>query len=165
MVPSNSGCTYQRFIDRFIGVVILNFIDPALLLSAYGFACSLFTLLVSLVPGKAGVGFLFCLFFFESICYPVSTIAPFSIRSASTNWHYVVYLHIGYQELGRPHKERVRIDCDGARNKMANLMRCARTNVVLPRVSVGVLGTRLHKPVLRIRPPPATRTWSPFQDI
>jgi len=65
-----SFCQLTFTVGRFVGVVILNFIDPALLLSAYGIACSLFTLLVALVPGKAGVGFLFCLFFFESICYP-----------------------------------------------------------------------------------------------
>jgi len=65
-----SFCQLTFTVGRFVGVVILNFIDPALLLSAYAFACCLFTLLVSLVPGRAGVGFLFCLFFFESICYP-----------------------------------------------------------------------------------------------
>lgn len=56
---------------RFLGVLMLNFIDPALLLAFYGFCCSLFCLLVSQLPGYSAVACLFCLFFFESICYPV----------------------------------------------------------------------------------------------
>jgi FHS family L-fucose permease-like MFS transporter len=65
-----SFCQLTFTFGRFVGVVILNFIDPALLLSLYSAMCSLFCLLVALVPGISGVGFLFCLFFFESICYP-----------------------------------------------------------------------------------------------
>ena len=57
---------------RFTGTLILNFVDPALLLSIYGVSCCVFTLGVALATGKAGVGCLFALFFFESICYPVS---------------------------------------------------------------------------------------------
>ena len=56
---------------RFIGVVLLNYVDPALMLSIHGFACSAFSLGVALAHGKAGIGCLFALFFFESICYPV----------------------------------------------------------------------------------------------
>lgn len=51
-------------------MVILNFIDPALLLAIYGVGCTLFSLLVSQLPGYGGVGCMFGLFFFESICYP-----------------------------------------------------------------------------------------------
>ncbi|KAG0700066.1 major facilitator superfamily domain-containing protein [Suillus ampliporus] len=65
-----SFCQVTFTIGRFVGVAILNFIDPALLLSFYGFCCSLFCLLVSQLPGYRGIGCLFCLFFFESICYP-----------------------------------------------------------------------------------------------
>ncbi|KAF5351952.1 hypothetical protein D9756_007434 [Leucocoprinus leucothites] len=65
-----SFCQLTFTAARFIGVVILNFIDPALLLSFYGVMCCMFSLLVALIPGRPGVGFLFCLFFFESICYP-----------------------------------------------------------------------------------------------
>ncbi|KAG1751642.1 major facilitator superfamily domain-containing protein [Suillus paluster] len=65
-----SFCQITFTIARFIGVAILNFIDPALLLAFYGFCCSLFCLLVSQLPGYGAVGCLFCLFFFESICYP-----------------------------------------------------------------------------------------------
>ncbi|KAG2150444.1 major facilitator superfamily domain-containing protein [Suillus clintonianus] len=65
-----SFCQITFTISRFIGVAILNFIDPALLLAFYGFCCSLFCLLVSQLPGYRAVGCLFCLFFFESICYP-----------------------------------------------------------------------------------------------
>lgn len=73
-----SFCQITFTISRFIGVAILNFIDPALLLAVYGFCCSLFCLLVSQLPGYRAVGCLFCLFFFESICYPVR---PFSYQA------------------------------------------------------------------------------------
>ena len=56
---------------RFVGVVLLKWIDPALMLSFYSIACSAFSLGVAYGPGKSGVGCLFALFFFESICYPV----------------------------------------------------------------------------------------------
>ena len=56
---------------RFIGVVLLKWIDPALLLTIYGVGCSAFCLAASFAPGKSGIGCLFALFFFESICYPV----------------------------------------------------------------------------------------------
>lgn len=62
------NCVY---LHRFIGVVLLNFLDPALLLSIYGVACSAFALGTAFSPGRAGIGCLFALFFFESICYPV----------------------------------------------------------------------------------------------
>ncbi|EGN91860.1 hypothetical protein SERLA73DRAFT_191926 [Serpula lacrymans var. lacrymans S7.3] len=65
-----SLCQITFTIGRFIGVIILNFIDPALLLSFYGLCCSVFCLCVSQLQGYAGVGCLFALFFFESICYP-----------------------------------------------------------------------------------------------
>lgn len=68
---------------RFVGVVILNFVDPALLLSFYGIACSAFCLCVSQLEGKAGVGCLFALFFFESICYPVMRYVSACARDAS----------------------------------------------------------------------------------
>ncbi|OCH95138.1 MFS general substrate transporter [Obba rivulosa] len=66
-----SYCQITFAVGRFVGVVLLNFLDPALLLSFYGVACSAFALGVSYGPGSAGVGCLFALFFFESICYPV----------------------------------------------------------------------------------------------
>lgn len=65
-----SFCQITFTVGRFVGVVILNFIDPALLFSFYGFCCATFCLCVSQLEGKAGVGCLFALFFFESICYP-----------------------------------------------------------------------------------------------
>ena len=55
----------------FVGVVLLKWVDPALLLSFYAIACSAFALGVTYGPGKSGVGCMFALFFFESICYPV----------------------------------------------------------------------------------------------
>jgi len=65
-----SFCQMTFTAGRFIGVFILNYVDPALLLSFYGFACCVFSFAVAFATGKAGVGCLFGLFFFESICYP-----------------------------------------------------------------------------------------------
>ncbi|KAL0956154.1 hypothetical protein HGRIS_002316 [Hohenbuehelia grisea] len=65
-----SLCQVTFTVGRFVGVVILNFIDPALLLSFYAICCSVFCLLVSQLPGWGAVGSLYALFFFESICYP-----------------------------------------------------------------------------------------------
>ena len=55
---------------RFIGVLLLNYLDPALLLSFYGCCCTMFAILVSQLPKYGGIACLFLLFFFESICYP-----------------------------------------------------------------------------------------------
>ncbi|OSX66289.1 hypothetical protein POSPLADRAFT_1064677 [Postia placenta MAD-698-R-SB12] len=66
-----SYCQITFTVGRFVGVAILNFIDPALMLSIYGVACAAFALATAYAPGKGGVGCLFGLFFFESICYPV----------------------------------------------------------------------------------------------
>ncbi|KAG9316695.1 major facilitator superfamily domain-containing protein [Chiua virens] len=65
-----SFCQITFTVGRFVGVAILNYIDPALLLAIYGFCCSLFCCLTSQLPGYGGVACLFVLFFFESICYP-----------------------------------------------------------------------------------------------
>lgn len=57
---------------RSIGVVILDWVDPALVLSFYAAACSSFAISIALVEGRPGVGSPSVLFFFESICYLVS---------------------------------------------------------------------------------------------
>lgn len=57
--------------DSFVGVVILRYVDPALILTIWAFCCSLFCLLVTQLTGVSGVVCLYFLFFFESICYPV----------------------------------------------------------------------------------------------
>ncbi|TFK93733.1 MFS general substrate transporter [Polyporus arcularius HHB13444] len=66
-----SFCQITFTVGRFVGVVLLKWIDPALLLSVYAIACCVFALGVTYGPGAAGVGCMFALFFFESICYPV----------------------------------------------------------------------------------------------
>ncbi|EPT05014.1 hypothetical protein FOMPIDRAFT_126349 [Fomitopsis schrenkii] len=66
-----SYCQITFTVGRFVGVVLLNFIDPALLLSIYGVMCSIFAVLTAYIPGVGGPICLFFLFFFESICYPV----------------------------------------------------------------------------------------------
>ena len=65
-----SFCQITFTVGRFVGVAILRWIDPAFLLTFYGLCCSVFCLCVSQLPGYGGVGCLFALFFFESICYP-----------------------------------------------------------------------------------------------
>lgn len=65
-----SFCQMTFTFGRFVGVLILNFVDPALLLVFYSIGCCVFSVGVALATGKAGVGCLFALFFFESICYP-----------------------------------------------------------------------------------------------
>jgi len=65
-----SFCQLTFTFGRFVGVAILNFVDPAFLLATYGFLCALFSLLISQLPGYGGVACIFVLFFFESICYP-----------------------------------------------------------------------------------------------
>ncbi|KAF8918061.1 major facilitator superfamily domain-containing protein [Mucidula mucida] len=65
-----SYCQITFTVGRFVGVVILKYVDPALVLSLYAFCCSLFCLLVAELKGWGGVGCLYALFFFESICYP-----------------------------------------------------------------------------------------------
>ncbi|KII92138.1 hypothetical protein PLICRDRAFT_50564 [Plicaturopsis crispa FD-325 SS-3] len=65
-----SFCQITFTVGRFVGVAILNFVDPALLLTFFAVGCTTFSIAVSQVKGDAGVGCLFALFFFESICYP-----------------------------------------------------------------------------------------------
>lgn len=65
-----SFCQITFTAGRFIGVLLLNYLDPALLLSFYGCCCTLFAILVSQLPKYSGIACLFLLFFFESICYP-----------------------------------------------------------------------------------------------
>jgi FHS family L-fucose permease-like MFS transporter len=57
---------------RFFGAALLRFVDAAFLLSMYGFACMACCLGVALGAGRSGIACLYMLFFFESICYPVS---------------------------------------------------------------------------------------------
>ncbi|KAH9839496.1 MFS general substrate transporter [Rhodofomes roseus] len=66
-----SYCQITFTVGRFVGVVLLNYIDPALCLSVYGVMCATFAVLTAYVPGVGGPVCLFILFFFESICYPV----------------------------------------------------------------------------------------------
>ncbi|VDC01671.1 unnamed protein product [Peniophora sp. CBMAI 1063] len=65
-----SFCQLDFTVGRFVGVVLLKWIDPALLLSFYGIMCCVWSICVAVVPGWGGVGTLYLLFFFESICYP-----------------------------------------------------------------------------------------------
>ncbi|KAH9931080.1 MFS general substrate transporter [Epithele typhae] len=66
-----SYCQITFTVGRFVGVALLQWVDPALLLTVYSAACMVFSLGVTFAPGKSAVGCLFALFFFESICYPV----------------------------------------------------------------------------------------------
>lgn len=66
-----SYCQIVFTVGRFVGVVILHWVDPALLLTLYAGLCTIFCICVATVPGVGGIACLYCLFFFESICYPV----------------------------------------------------------------------------------------------
>lgn len=66
-----SYCQITFTIGRFVGVLILHFIDPALLLTWYSAMCCAFCIGVALAPGRAALACLYILFWHESICYPV----------------------------------------------------------------------------------------------
>ncbi|KZT41526.1 MFS general substrate transporter [Sistotremastrum suecicum HHB10207 ss-3] len=66
-----SACQAVFTFGRFAGVVLLRYIDPALLFSIYAFMCIAFCTATALAPGWAGIVCLFLVFHFESICYPV----------------------------------------------------------------------------------------------
>lgn len=91
---------------RFVSVVILRYVDPALLLSIYAAGCCAFSLGVALAPGLSGIGCLFGLFFFESICYPVRP-ACFIVCDSTEIWDYccyfLVYFHSCHKELRHLH--------------------------------------------------------------
>lgn len=80
-----SLCQVTFTIGRFVGVVILNWVDPALLLSFYAIMCVISSICVATLSGWTAVGFLYVLFFFESICYPVSGL-NFGLKEKMTYW-------------------------------------------------------------------------------
>ncbi|OJT10475.1 Glucose/galactose transporter, partial [Trametes pubescens] len=91
-----SYCQITFTVGRFLGVIMLNWFDPALLLSIYALGCCAFSLGVSYAPGKAGVGCLFALFFFESICYPVIfTIATKSLGRHTKKGSGLIVMGVG----------------------------------------------------------------------
>jgi fucose permease len=67
--------TYHTVVLRFVSVIILHWIDPALVLSIYAICCSFFALGISQGVGVSGIVCLYFLFFFESICYPVCPLS------------------------------------------------------------------------------------------
>ncbi|WVQ81341.1 hypothetical protein IAT38_003464 [Cryptococcus sp. DSM 104549] len=73
-----SACQAVFTVGRFLGVIYLRYVDPAFALFINGIGLCLFSILTATVPGKGGIGCLFMIFFFESICYPVI----FSIATA-----------------------------------------------------------------------------------
>lgn len=91
-----SFCQITFTVGRFLGVVLLNFLDPALLLSIYAVACSAFCVCVSQLKGRAGVGCLFALFFFESICYPcIFTLATKNLGQYTKRGSGLIVMGIG----------------------------------------------------------------------
>ncbi|KAL5528650.1 hypothetical protein ACEPAF_7786 [Sanghuangporus sanghuang] len=65
-----SLCQVTFTVGRFVGVVILNWIDPALLFTFHAVMCVIASICVATLEGWTAVGFLYVLFFYESICYP-----------------------------------------------------------------------------------------------
>lgn len=75
-----------------------------------------FSLAVALSSGWAGVGCLYVLFFFESICYPVRPfILIFVARNGLVQPILAVHFHARNEEPWRAYKARVRLDCYGCR--------------------------------------------------
>jgi fucose permease len=109
------------FFCRFIGVLILNFVDPALLLSFYGIACCVFSVCVALATGKAGVGCLFALFFFESICYPVCSLTILPTKNLMHQC--LVCFHSGYEKSRCSHQARLRSNRYGEETLSSTLTR------------------------------------------
>lgn len=114
---------------RFAGVLILRYVDPALLLSIYALMCTAFCLAVSQTSGVSGVVCLYFLFFFESICYPVS-LPPFKRAHVCSCMSFrgdIVCFHFGYEELGTTYKERIWIDRHGCwrRRLVPTCSRCS----------------------------------------
>lgn len=146
---------------RFIGVVILKWIDPALLLTIYAACCTSFCVAVSQTSAVTGIVCLYFLFFFESICYPVS-LASFPISEAllsctnivawPSSFHmlnhplFAVHFHLGYEELGSAYKEGVWPDRHGCR-RWCMVSACTRSSggssqhtSVLPCAFIGLHG-------------------------
>ena len=71
-----SLCQVTFTVGRFVGVIILKWVDPALLLTFHAVMCVISSICVALLKGWPSVGFLYVLFFYESICYPVSPTCP-----------------------------------------------------------------------------------------
>lgn len=69
-----SLCQVTFTVGRFVGVVILRWIDPALLFTFHAVMCVIASICVATLKGWTSVGFLYVLFFYESICYPVSRV-------------------------------------------------------------------------------------------
>ncbi|KAF9047330.1 MFS general substrate transporter [Panaeolus papilionaceus] len=91
-----SFCQMTFTFGRFVGVVVLNFVDPAFVLSFYAVACSVFSIAVALAPGNAGIGCLFMLFFFESICYPcIFTLATKNLGRHTKQGSGLVVMGVG----------------------------------------------------------------------
>jgi len=66
-----SYCQITFTVGRFVSVVLLQYIDPALMLSFHALCCTVFCIGTALAREKAGVACLFFLFYFESLAYPV----------------------------------------------------------------------------------------------
>ncbi|KAF8494537.1 major facilitator superfamily domain-containing protein [Gautieria morchelliformis] len=64
-----SYCQMVFALGRFIGALLLRYVDPAHALTFYLLACALFSLGVILGSGNAAVVSIFFVFFFESICW------------------------------------------------------------------------------------------------
>jgi FHS family L-fucose permease-like MFS transporter len=59
-------------VGRFASTPLLRFFNDATILAFYGTMCAVFSLVAALTGGKAGLGSLFIVFFFESVCYPTT---------------------------------------------------------------------------------------------
>ncbi|TDL26207.1 MFS general substrate transporter [Rickenella mellea] len=91
-----SYCQMTFTAGRFLTIFVLNFVDPALILTVYATMCSAMCLCVSQLHGKAGVVVLFVLFFFESVCYPcIFTLATKNLGRHTKTGSSAIVMGIG----------------------------------------------------------------------
>ena len=120
-------CQLTFTCGRFFGAALLRFVDTAFLLSTYGLACMVCCLGVALGTGRGGIASLYMLFFFESICYPVSSagkkpssrVTPFFFffffcqRVINSSFCVAVHFHTRNEGAGAPHETWIRSDRHG----------------------------------------------------
>ncbi|KAN0062812.1 hypothetical protein ACQY0O_004632 [Thecaphora frezii] len=66
-----AGCQAAFTLGRFVMVPVLFYIDSSLVLAVFGCMCIVFSALSATVKETGGIVCLFCLFFFEGVCYPI----------------------------------------------------------------------------------------------
>ncbi|EPQ30895.1 uncharacterized protein PFL1_01792 [Pseudozyma flocculosa PF-1] len=66
-----AGCQAAFTLGRFLLVPVLFYVDSGLILGLFGVMCVVFSCLTAGLSSYGGIVSLFCLFFFEGVCYPI----------------------------------------------------------------------------------------------